>query len=357
MTVLISGICGFVGAALAHSLKEASPDLKLCGFDNFARPGSETNRLALRRMGVEVRHLDARNASDMDTLPEAEWVIDAAAMPSVLAGVDGRSSSRQLLEHNLSSTVNLLEHCKARRAGFILLSTSRVYAIAPLASLAVTETAARFVPKSDAAFPPGLSVRGIAEDFSTAAPVSLYGATKLASEILALEYGETFDFPVWINRCGVLAGAGQFGHPEQGIFSFWLHSWRRRAPLRYIGFGGRGFQVRDCLHPRDLVPLLRQQFAHRGGGKPRLINLGGGLDNARSLASQRLVRGAFWAARRWDRSSAAQLRHPLGGDGRHPGEHSLALAAPNASGNGPRGDRPARRSTPRVAGASACSPG
>ena len=69
---------------------------------------------------------------------------------------------------------------------------------------------------------------GISEDFPTTAPLSLYGASKLASETLILEYGECFDFPVWINRCGVLAGAGQFGKADQGIFSFWIHSFREK---------------------------------------------------------------------------------------------------------------------------------
>ena len=49
-------------------------------------------------------------------------------------------------------------------------------------------------------------------------------STKLAAETLALEYGEVFDFPAWVNRCGVLAGAGQFGTPDQGIFSYWIHA-------------------------------------------------------------------------------------------------------------------------------------
>ena len=61
-------------------------------------------------------------------------------------------------------------------------------------------------------------------------PLSLYGASKLASETLILEYGECFGFPVWINRCGVLAGAGQFGKADQGIFSFWIHSFKEKIP-------------------------------------------------------------------------------------------------------------------------------
>ena len=56
----------------------------------------------------------------------------------MLAGVDGKTSSRELVDHNLTGTVNMLEYCKAHKAGFILLSTSRVYSIAPLAALPVT---------------------------------------------------------------------------------------------------------------------------------------------------------------------------------------------------------------------------
>jgi CDP-paratose 2-epimerase len=225
----------------------------------------------------------------LETLPAVDWVIDAAANPSVLAGVDGQSSSRQLVEHNLGGTVNLLEYCKQHRAGFVLLSTSRVYSIPPLAALPVTAVHEAFHPRvatsaSESALPPGLTAAGIDETFSTGAPVSLYGSTKLASEALALEYGETFNLPVFINRCGVLAGAGQFGRPDQGIFAFWLNSHLRRRPLKYIGFGGHGHQVRDCLHPRDLAPLLEKQFAApKLSAADRLANISGGAASARSL--------------------------------------------------------------------------
>src|SRR5204862_3268187 len=105
----------------------------LVGFDNFIRPGSESNRAELKKLGVKFFQGDLRAASDLETLPPVDWVIDAAANPSVLAGVDGRTSSRQLVEHNLGGTVNMLEFCKQHRAGFVLLSTSRVYSIPPLA--------------------------------------------------------------------------------------------------------------------------------------------------------------------------------------------------------------------------------
>ena len=259
MRILISGICGFVGSTLARAFAERGAGHTVCGCDNFIRPGSEANREALRRLGVRLFHGDLRAASDLETLPAADWVIDAAANPSVLAGVDGRTSSRQLVEHNLGGTVNLLEYCKAHRAGFILLSTSRVYGITPLTRLPLVARDGAFAPAPDARGP-GLGPEGITEDFPTTAPLSLYGATKLASEALALEYGEAFGLPVFINRCGVLAGAGQFGRADQGIFSYWIHSWRQRRPLRYLGFDGLGHQTRDCLHPRDLVPALERQF-------------------------------------------------------------------------------------------------
>jgi CDP-paratose 2-epimerase len=133
----------------------------------------------------------------------------------------------------------------------------------------------------------------VSESFSTAPPISLYGSTKLASEVLALEYGETFGFPVWINRCGVLAGAGQFGKADQGIFAYWINAYLRRRPLTYIGFGGRGHQVRDGLHPRDLVPLLRKQVL-ASTAATRVINLGGGRGNAMSLAEL-----STWCAERF----------------------------------------------------------
>jgi len=285
MRLLITGICGFVGSTLARAFAAAGSGHTVVGFDNFIRPGSESNRAELKRLGVKLHHGDLRAASDLESLPAVDWVIDAAANPSVLAGVDGKTSSRQLVEHNLAGTVNMLEFCKQHRAGFILLSTSRVYSIEPLAGLPIAphDHAFRLAPAT-APLPPGLSAAGLTEEFPTAAPISLYGATKLASEALALEYGETFRLPVFINRCGVLAGAGQFGRADQGIFAYWINAWLQRRPLKYIGFGGSGHQVRDCLHPRDLLPALEQQFAAPTlAATDRIANFSGGAASAMSL--------------------------------------------------------------------------
>ena len=281
MKVLIAGICGFAGCSIAERLLQSHTNLKIIGLDNFSRKGSELNTSQLSDLGIDLIRGDIRSQSDVDALPKVDWVIDCAANPSVLAGIDGQSSSRQLMEHNLLGTINLLEYCKSHKSGLILLSTSRVYSASELAALPVQSSGDRFdLRDCDVS---GASSLGISEDFPTTAPLSLYGASKLASETLISEYGECFDFPVWINRCGVLAGAGQFGKADQGIFSFWIHSFREKNPLKYIGFNGTGHQVRDALHPKDLVPLLSRQMLEPEWEAPKIINLGGGVENSLSL--------------------------------------------------------------------------
>jgi CDP-paratose 2-epimerase len=260
----------------------------------------------LRQAGIKLFHGDVRNPSDLETLPRCDWIIEAAANPSVLAGVDGKTSSRQLIEHNLVGTINMLELAKQWRCGFTMLSTSRVYSIRALAAIPVETQDDRFVPRTQAPEPGltaqapavvndatrntqhttrslGFSSQGVGEDFSTEPPLSLYGSSKRASELLACEYAESFGLPVSVLRCGVLAGAGQFGKIDQGIFSYWIHAWRGKRPLKYIGFKGTGLQVRDCLHARDLLPLVAQQIQSPRPDAPRVLNVSGGSSQSASL--------------------------------------------------------------------------
>lgn len=282
MRLLITGACGFVGSTLAQGFKEGWPDWQIVGLDNLIRPGSEMNRQPLRGLGVKLVHGDLRIRSDLEALPRCDWIIDAAANPSVLAGVDGKSSSRQLIEHNLSGTIQMLELARAWNCGFTMLSTSRVYSIRELAALPVQSVKDRFVPQT-ADSVAGYSEAGIAENFSTEPPLSLYGTSKRASELLACEYAETFGMPVFLNRCGVLAGAGQFGKIDQGIFSYWIRSWQLKRPLKYIGFNGQGHQVRDCLHAQDLLPLVAGQIQKPSHTAPRILNVSGGTSQSASL--------------------------------------------------------------------------
>ena len=280
MKILITGICGFAGFNISKNIKDHLRNIDLFGIDNFSRKGAEINISNLSRIGINLIRGDIRSQSDIDSLPKVDWVIDCAANPSVLAGLDSQSSSRQLMQHNLIGTINLLEYCKECKAGLILLSTSRVYSAKELANIPVEPSNERYhIGQSEIT----VSELGISELFPTSSPISLYGASKLASEKLILEYGNAFDFPVWINRCGVLAGAGQFGKADQGIFSYWIHSFKEKKPLKYIGFNGSGYQVRDALHPSDLVLLLSRQLMEPNWDAPKIINVGGGIQNSMSL--------------------------------------------------------------------------
>jgi CDP-paratose 2-epimerase len=279
MRILITGICGFAGSTIARSLLRDREGLQIHGIDNLSRAGSENNLAPLRALGCKITIADLKDPAVLDAQPASDWLIDAAANPSVLAGTAGHASARELLEINLFSTVPMLEYCRRHQAVFTLLSTSRVYSVNALLSLPLEARGDAYRLGADSPWGAGID-----ETFPTAAPISLYGASKLCAETLALEYGNAFDFPVWINRCGVLAGPGQFGKADQGIFSFWIHRWAARAPLKYIGFGGKGWQVRDCLYPGDLSPLLFKQFdSGLSRERVRILNLSGGIQSATSL--------------------------------------------------------------------------
>lgn len=304
MKILITGGCGFVGAAIGRHLRASVAGAEITAFDSLRRRGSETNLQDLSGQGIRVVHGDMRIAADVDALGPYDWVIDAAAEPSVLAGTaaGGHTGRRQLIDHNLLGTINLLEAAARWGAGLVLLSTSRVYSIPGLAALPLVEAVGcggpTFRLDPGGGLPGGVSPAGIRETFSTAGPVSLYGATKLASETLACEYAHAVGIPLVINRCGVIAGGGQFGRADQGIFSWWIHRWAAKKPLSFIGFGGRGLQVRDCLHPDDLARLVALQIRSTpgtgAGNDPRPLHVSGGLTNSMSLAEL-----SAWCAERF----------------------------------------------------------
>jgi CDP-paratose 2-epimerase len=107
--IFISGISGFAGSCIAHGLLDHDTTIDLLGMDNFNRSGSYVNVEPLRGRGVKLLHGDVRCSSDLEFITDLDWIIDAAANPSVLAGMDGVTSSRQVVENNLYGTINLLE--------------------------------------------------------------------------------------------------------------------------------------------------------------------------------------------------------------------------------------------------------
>ena len=284
MRILVTGGAGFVGSRLCLLLRTAEPNAEIVACDNLKRRGAELNLSLFTTHNITFVHGDVRSQNDLDNLPGGafDWVIDGAAEPSVHAGTSG--SPTYVLETNLLGTLNLLEMVRKRGGcgAFLFLSTSRVYSIAPLRRIALDETDTRFVV-APTQIDSGVSVEGIAETFPTDTPRSLYGASKLASELVVQEYAETYKLPAVINRCGVIAGAGQFGKVDQGVFTLWVANHYFGKPLRYTGFGGTGKQVRDLLHPDDLYALLRMQIAQIDTCRGDVFNAGGGHAVSTSL--------------------------------------------------------------------------
>jgi CDP-paratose 2-epimerase len=282
MRILITGGAGFVGAGLARAFKRDNPGASVVAFDNLKRRGSELNLPLLKQHGIDFVHGDIRNTADLEDLDgNFDLLIEASAEPSVLAGLNG--SPRYVLQTNLAGTLNCLEFARQRAPRVIFLSTSRVYSIEPLRALKLRETAQRFELEA-AQDLPGASSNGIAENFATDRARSIYGASKLASELIVQEYAHAYKMQAVINRCGVIAGPGQFGKVDQGVFTFWVANHFFKKPLAYTGFGGSGKQVRDVLHPRDLYALLKTQNAVLDKCSGEIFNIGGGREISASLA-------------------------------------------------------------------------
>lgn len=282
MRLLIAGGAGFIGSNLAFLFKSAHPDWEIVVLDNLRRRGGEYNLPGFRRAGIEFFHGDIRIPSDLDALTgNFDVLIEASAEPSVLAGL-GDSGPGYVFETNLNGALNCLEFTRRRAGAFIFLSTSRVYAIEALSAIQLEEGEMRFNIALEQT-QPGITAAGISEQFSTATARSFYGASKLAAEMLVQEYASAYKFPAIVNRCGLMAGPGQWGKTDQGVLTFWMARHHFGLPLKYTGFGGGGKQVRDVMHPRDLFALLSRQIDSLTPGCPIPTNAGGGLANSVSL--------------------------------------------------------------------------
>jgi CDP-paratose 2-epimerase len=278
--VLITGGAGFVGSSLAIQFKQAFEGVNVSAFDNLHRRGSELIMPRLKAAGVAFHHGDVRCAEDLEEVGEFDLLIDCAAEPSVQAGAKG--SPKYVLNNNLAGTINCMEAARLRAAAFVLLSTSRVYPISALNSLPFSENNTRFCWEP-ARGVSGFSPHGVAESFPLEGARSFYGASKLAAELVLQEYVHNAGMRAIINRCGILAGPWQMGKVDQGVITLWVARHYYGKPLKYIGFGGQGKQVRDLLHVRDLFDLLVRQIEAPETWDGRVYNVGGGLDVSLSL--------------------------------------------------------------------------
>lgn len=282
INILVTGGAGFVGSYLCRMYKERYPSANIVALDNLHRRGSEFNLKDFKDRGIRFIHGDIRCQGDFDAIEGVfDLFIEASAEPSVIAGLN--RPDNYAIQTNLTGTINCLNFALKNAGHFIFLSSSRVYSIDPLLNIPLKEGDSRFHIDSPKAFMRGLSTQGINEEFPTNTARSLYGATKLASELLIQEYVRAYGLKAVINRCGVICGPGQFGKVEQGVFTLWVVNHYLKKSLRYTGFGGKGKQVRDILHPKDLFEALSLQNEKTGVLSGEIFNLGGGLDISVSL--------------------------------------------------------------------------
>jgi len=281
MRMLITGGAGFVGGSLARSFRREGHDVVV--FDNLRRRGSELNVAALIAEGANFVHGDVRNPADLDALDGTfDVLVEASAEPSVHAGL--ADSPRYVLDTNLGGALNCLELARKRCGALLFLSTSRVHSIDSLRALPLMQLATRLdLDEKAAGDRTGVSFDGIAENFASEGPRSFYGASKLAAELVCQEYAAYGGLRVVVNRCGVIAGPGQFGRSDQGVFTLWVARHFFGRPLQYTGFGGTGLQVRDLLHPDDLTHLISLQLEAWDRVAGQTFNVGGGRRGSLSM--------------------------------------------------------------------------
>ena len=278
MRILVTGGAGFVGANLALALAGAGHEV--VALDNLRRRGSELNLPRLRAADVEFVHGGVRSPADLAAVGEVEALVECSAEPSALAGVNGATD--YVLQTNLTGAVNCLEVARRSDAFVVFLSTSRVYPVAALERVAYEEAETRY-EIATAQELRGVSPAGISESFPLEGARTLYGASKLCAELLIAEYAESFGVRAVIDRCGVIAGPWQMGKVDQGVFTHWVLSHVLGRELTYIGYGGRGKQVRDLLHIDDLVELVSLQLREPAAWAGVTVNVGGGRECSLSL--------------------------------------------------------------------------
>jgi CDP-paratose 2-epimerase len=280
--LLVTGSSGLIGSEVVAFFHGRGWEIH--GIDNnmradFFGPAGDTS-WNLNRLKSQYTHFthyseDVRHRSEIAALlqrirPSA--IVHTAAQPS------HDLAARRVFDDfdvNAGGTLNLLEAARSYcpEAPFVHMSTNKVYGDAPN-RLELVEHETRWDYRDPKYCP------GIAEDFSVDQSMhSLFGASKLAADILVQEYGRYFHMPTCCLRGGCLTGPSHSGVELHGFLSYLVKC--NVEQKKYTIYGYKGKQVRDNIHAFDVV-----QFIELFINQPRcgeVYNLGGGRANSTSL--------------------------------------------------------------------------
>lgn len=281
-SLLVTGSSGLIGSEVC--LHFAANGWKIHGVDNnqravFFGPQGDTrwnqSRLEEAISGFEHHELDIRNRQGvLDLLKQIkpDAIVHTAAQPS-----HDRAAAIPFddFDTNAVGTLNLLEATRQAcpESPFAHMSTNKVYGDRPN-TIALREMEARWDYND-----PGY-VNGIAEDFSIdQSKHSLFGASKVAADVMVQEYGRYFNMPTCCLRGGCLTGPNHSGVELHGFLSFLVKC--NLEGREYRVFGYKGKQVRDNIHSEDVA-----RFIHAFVETPRVgevYNIGGGKPNSCSI--------------------------------------------------------------------------
>jgi len=261
MKILITGGCGFVGSNLAIYFKQNQIGTEINSLDNLSRGGSILNLNRLKKSKIKNYKIDISNNKALAKLPKYDLVIDCCAEAAVEVS---RIEIDRVFYTNLVGTFNILKKCAKDKSDIIFLSSSRVYSIEKLRKLKKNKIS-------------------INEKFDTSNIKSLYGFSKHSAENLIKEFSFLYKIKYIINRFGVISGPWQFGKQDQGFVSLWVWRHLNKKKLKYLGFGGKGSQIRDVIHISDVCKLITLQIKKINNINNLVMNIGGGKKNSISL--------------------------------------------------------------------------
>ena len=262
-SILITGGCGFVGTNLAIYLQKELKNFSIYSVDILKKDYSKYNVDILKKKKIINYRIDITSNKFLKIKKKFDFIIDCSADPAV---EDSRKDTIRVFNNNLKTTLNILEKTKKDKSNIIFISSSRVYPI--------IESNKKFRLKSNSMFDEKTTTDGIK---------SIYGYTKYASELLIKEYSYIFNIKYIINRSGIITGPLQFGKVEQGLTSLWLWRHLNNLRLNYVGYGGKGSQIRDILYVDDFSLLIKKQILGFSKTNNKLFCIGGGKSNSITL--------------------------------------------------------------------------